>query len=149
MRIWSIHPSYLDSKGLVALWRETLLARKVLQGKTKGYSHHPQLDRFRKSADPVSMIDAYLTVVAEEADKRGYSFDHSKFQSTIIKASISVTEGQLEYETFWLKQKLAQRDPERLLKNGNDLCYTPHPVFTIIKGEIEPWEKAEREKKQS
>lgn len=32
MRLWSLHPSYLDAVGLVALWREGLLARKVLQG---------------------------------------------------------------------------------------------------------------------
>lgn len=37
MRIWSLHPSYLDAKGLVALWRETLLAQKVLLGATVGY----------------------------------------------------------------------------------------------------------------
>lgn len=46
MRIWSVHPSLLDAKGLVACWRETLLAQKVLQGLTKGYKNHPQLDRF-------------------------------------------------------------------------------------------------------
>lgn len=37
MRLWSIHPRYLDTKGLVALWRETLLlAQAVLFGNTKG-----------------------------------------------------------------------------------------------------------------
>jgi len=30
MRLWSLHPRYLDAKGLVALWREGLLAQKVL-----------------------------------------------------------------------------------------------------------------------
>jgi hypothetical protein len=33
MRIWSLHPKYLDSKGLVALWRESLLAKNVLRDK--------------------------------------------------------------------------------------------------------------------
>jgi hypothetical protein len=47
MRIWSIHPKYLDIKGLVALWREALLAKHVLEGRTKGYRNHPQLDRFK------------------------------------------------------------------------------------------------------
>lgn len=37
MRLWVSHPKYLDCKGLVALWRESLLARKVLKGKTKGW----------------------------------------------------------------------------------------------------------------
>ena len=31
MRIWSLHPKYLDAKGVVALWRETLLAKNVLE----------------------------------------------------------------------------------------------------------------------
>jgi hypothetical protein len=29
-RIWSLHPKYLDARGLVALWREGLLAQAVL-----------------------------------------------------------------------------------------------------------------------
>ena len=36
MRLWSLHPRYLDAKGLVALWREGLLAQAVLKGQTKG-----------------------------------------------------------------------------------------------------------------
>jgi len=44
MRIWSLHPKYLDSKGMVALWREALLAKQVLLNKTKGYKNHPQLN---------------------------------------------------------------------------------------------------------
>ena len=37
MRLWSLRPKYLDSQGLVALWREGLLAQAVLRGKTRGY----------------------------------------------------------------------------------------------------------------
>lgn len=37
MRLWTLHPKYLDPKGLVALWRETLLAQRVLAGRTRGY----------------------------------------------------------------------------------------------------------------
>jgi hypothetical protein len=33
MRLWSLHPEYLDANGLVALWREALLAQAFLQGK--------------------------------------------------------------------------------------------------------------------
>jgi hypothetical protein len=40
MRKWSIHPQYLDTKGLEALWREALLAKNVLEVKTKGYRNH-------------------------------------------------------------------------------------------------------------
>jgi len=31
MRLWTIHPKYLDRQGLLALWREALLAQKVLR----------------------------------------------------------------------------------------------------------------------
>ncbi len=141
MRIWSLHPSFLDSKGLVALWRESLLARNVLLGKTKGYIHHPQLDRFRMTPDPVSAIDAYLTIVAEEADKRGYHFDHSKYIRINATGIISVSSGQLKYETEWLKKKLLTRDPSRLALNGDHEYYDSHPVFKIVEGGIEQWEK--------
>jgi hypothetical protein len=36
MRLWTLHPKYLDARGLVALWREALLAQKVLRGATRG-----------------------------------------------------------------------------------------------------------------
>ncbi|MFZ2406304.1 MAG: pyrimidine dimer DNA glycosylase/endonuclease V [Methylobacter sp.] len=38
--------------GLLALWREALLAQKVLRGESRGYRHHPQLARFRELVDP-------------------------------------------------------------------------------------------------
>ncbi|MFN3505685.1 MAG: pyrimidine dimer DNA glycosylase/endonuclease V, partial [Caldimicrobium sp.] len=60
MRLWSIHPMYLDARGLVALWREALLARKVLIGETSGYRNHPQLVRFKRSASPLDAINRYL-----------------------------------------------------------------------------------------
>ena len=60
MRLWSLHPKYLDTKGLLALWREGLLAQKVLAGKTKGYKNHPQLDRFKAHGSPRKAIGRYL-----------------------------------------------------------------------------------------
>lgn len=141
MRIWSVHPSYLDAKGLVAVWRETLLARKVLMGLTWGYRHHPQLERFRNYPDPVGAVDAYLTVVAEEGARRGYRFDTNKIEKTKAEGQLQVTRGQLIYETRWLKTKLAVRDPDKYKENGTETFYKPHPLFQIIDGEAEPWEK--------
>ena len=68
MRIWSLHPKYLDTKGLVALWRETLLAKQVLQNKTKGYRNHPQLNRFKNHSEPLEAINYYLSIVFKEAE---------------------------------------------------------------------------------
>jgi hypothetical protein len=141
MRLWSLHPSLLDQKGLVALWRETLLAQKVLQGKTKGYRSHPQLDRFRKCRTPLTAISTYLWAVHDEASQRGYSFDSAKIARKRWPITLTVTQGQLEYEFEHLKEKLRQRDPER---HGELLKFTEvtaHPLFTVVPGEIESWER--------
>ena len=97
MRIWTLHPRYLDPQGLVALWRESLLARAVLRGETKGYRHHPQLHRFQEQPAPRSAINGYLAGVLSEAQARGYSFDVSKVGPIRSRARINCTEGQLQY----------------------------------------------------
>lgn len=139
MRLWSIHPSYLDSKGIVALWREGLLARKVLRGETRGYTNHPQLQRFKESHAPLPAIDAYLAEVAREATARGYSFDISKIDAGATHPKLTVTTGQIEYEREHLMHKLLIRDPKRLLLL--DAILTPHSLFTVIEGDIESWER--------
>ncbi|HWQ19849.1 MAG TPA: pyrimidine dimer DNA glycosylase/endonuclease V, partial [Methanotrichaceae archaeon] len=75
--MWSIHPKYLDARGLVALWREGLLAQKVLRGETQGYRYHPQLNRFKEAEDPKAAIAGYLKEVVKEAGRRGYCFDET------------------------------------------------------------------------
>lgn len=142
MRIWSIHPTYLDSKGLVALWRESLLAQHVLLGKTKGYQHHPQLIRFKNHSNPVGAINLYLYYVYEEATARGYKFDGKKIGP--VDASlppITVTEGQLAFEIQHLKNKLKTRDPKKLKAMTSMSKNRPHPLFTLVKGNIADWEK--------
>ena len=140
MRIWSIHPKYLDTKGLTAVWRETLLAKHVLEGKTKGDQHHPQLIRFKKQADPLKAIHFYLKIIYEEAVQRGYHYDSTKFEEIESVDQISVTTGQIEYERVHLLNKLQKRDPERF-ENFIHLCdFEPHPIFFIVEGGIEPWE---------
>ena len=139
MRLWSLHPSHLDGKGLVALWREGLLAQNVLRGKTKGYRFHPQLNRFRATKKPVIAIGTYLRAVAEEAKSRGYSFDASKIVSSSSRIRIAVTAGQLDYERKHLSRKLRARDPARagVLKKTT---LKPHPMMRVIAGRAESWE---------
>ncbi len=142
MRLWSVHPKFLDAKGLVALWREGLLAQHVLAGKTKGYKNHPQLERFKKVRDPLAQIGSYLSVVVEEAIQRKYKFDHSKIMKRPRrKLTLSVTRLQLEYETQHLIGKLKLRDPERYERFSQKKCFSPHPMFRAVAGPIEPWEK--------
>lgn len=141
MRLWSLHPSYLDSKGLVALWREGLLAQKVLQGLTKGYRNHPQLERFKQQRNPEAAIATYMYEIFLESKRRGYSFDGSKIISKRTKQKIPVTNGQLAYEIKWLTQKLTSRDPKYLKSLNTKVPIRTHPLFIVIEGEIEPWEK--------
>ena len=141
MRLWSLHPRYLDAKGLVACWREGLLARKVLLGRTRGYTNHPQLERFRLQKEPVRFIDAYLKAVCDEADERGYNFDRSKLDASTARTKMQVTSGQIEYEWSHLKEKLRLRDPHRLSSFDKETNPAPHPLFRIVAGEIESWEK--------
>jgi hypothetical protein len=140
MRLWTIHPRYLDVKGLVALWREALLAQKVLEGKTKGYRSHPQLKRFRTSADPQAAIASYLLSVHAEARARGYRFSLEKINPARFQGSINSTRGQLLYEWNHLKPKLRQRDAEKYRELEHVEQPEAHPLFNIIEGDVEDWE---------
>lgn len=141
MRLWSLHPRHLDRAGLVACWREALLAQAVLAGETKGYRQHPQLERFRDHADPLHVIGGYLTGLADEAVVRGYRFSRDRIRRPgMTGPSLETTAGQLEYEWSHLGDKLVRRSPadaERW-RNGTP---TPHPLFTVRPGPIEGWER--------
>jgi hypothetical protein len=141
MRLWSLHPRYFDSQGLVALWREALLARAVLCGNTRGYRHHPQLERFRSQSAPRSAISAYLQGIHDEAAARGYSFDRSKIGRVRMRAPVVVTAGQVEYEWHHLLQKLEVRSPglyEQWRAVSTPEC---HPLFRVQPGPVESWER--------
>lgn len=143
MRIWSLHPRHLDRQGLTACWRETLLAQAVLAGRTRGYTRHPQLERFRAHPDPVGAICWYLHGVADEADARGYRYDRRRVdRSAQPVATIEVTTGQRDLEWAWLRSKLAARSPDVLARwdavHGPDL----HPSFVLVDGPAAPWERA-------
>jgi len=145
MRLWSIHPRYLDARGLTALWREGLLALSVLEGKTKGYRHHPQLFRFRRQASPATALRAYLAVVFEEARGRGYRFDGKKIAPIPRRHSpIPLTRGQLLYEWEHLKRKLRRRDRNRYKQVVSIMTPFPHPLFSVIDGGPEEWEKGDK-----
>jgi hypothetical protein len=141
MRLWSIHPKYLDSKGLVALWRESLLAKKVLENKTKGYKNHPQLERFKQESNPVDSINSFLLEILKESEKRGYCFDSNKMGDSFSKDNIQVTDGQILYELEHLKNKLKSRDKKRYSLIKDIKLPEINPVFKISKGDLENWEK--------
>lgn len=140
MRLWTLHPQYLDAKGLVALWREALLAQAVLAGKTRGYLHHPQLLRFRHTPSPTSSIAAYLRGVYAESTRRGYRFDASKIISADLPDPIYSTQGQLNYEWNHLQAKLKLRAPNLFTDMQAISHPVAHPLFCIVLGPVEKWE---------
>lgn len=141
MRLWSLHPKFLDAKGLVALWREGLLAKHVLEGRTKGYRNHPQLVRFKEMEKPVFAINQYLAEVYHEAVARGYRFDRNKLDWEFEPAQLTVTIGQMKYETEHLLRKLQVRDETRFDEVRKLSNLEPHPMFKVVEGEVEEWEK--------
>jgi hypothetical protein len=141
LRLWSIHPKYLDVVGLVALWRESLLAQKVLKEETKAYKNHPQLKRFRMHAHPQRAIAAYLMTVWQESKNRGCHFDKGKIGTTDTTKRIPVTRGQLRYEFDRLRDKLRRRDPHRYQQLQSVKELDCNPCFKVIEGEMEDWEK--------
>ena len=142
MRLWSLHPRHLDRIGLVAGWREALLAQAVVAGKTRGYRQHPQLIRFRESADPLQAIGTFLHGLHGEAQARGYRFDHSKILTPgLPQQALTVTQGQLDFEWRHLGAKLTARSPEDA-RRWEKAKPTAHPLFTVVPGGVEHWERA-------
>ncbi|UCH10529.1 MAG: DNA lyase [Fidelibacterota bacterium] len=141
MRLWTLHPRYLDRQGLLAVWREALLAQAVLLGNTRGYRHHPQLTRFRDQPDPLAAIGSYLEGILAESRRRGYHFDSSKINPRRSGVKIPAAAGQLRYEWQHLEQKLLQRAPQWLQEITPDDDPQPHPLFRPVPGEASAWER--------
>ena len=143
MRLWSLHPKYLDPQGLVACWREALLARAVLRNETRGYRNHPQLARFRAAENPLASLEGYLWAVWEEGTRRGYRFDVDKLGEKLPVECLPVTTGQLAYELFHLRAKLALRGPAWQAKLVDVTLPDPHPLFVVVEGGVEAWERSQ------
>ena len=140
MRLWSVHPKQLDHVALVSVWREGLLAKKVLEGNTQGYRNHPQLNRFKTTGDPLAAITMYLHAVVDEADGRGYKFDRTKLGSLQRVSPIPLHIGQLDYEWRHLLQKSFTRTPQH---HTVIVTVRPeaHPLFRLVDGPVEDWER--------
>ncbi len=141
MRLWSLHPKYLDPQGLVALWREALLANAVLRGETRGYRSHPQLERFKNHTAPLAAMSEYLQAVYAEALARGYAFNKNKIQPAAETATLVVTSGQMDYEWVHLMGKLKVRSNRLYQQWQETTTPQPHPMFEVRVGEVEPWER--------
>lgn len=141
MRLWTVHPKYLDPVGLVALWRETLLARAVLRGQTTGYRYHPQLTRFRAHSRPVGALNCYLDAIYAEALRRGYRFDRRKLGRVRTRRRIPESIGQLTFEWGHLLRKLRVRQPRRFEDLATVRQPMAHPLFRMVPGPVQVWER--------
>ena len=147
MRLWTIHPKFLDRQGLLGLWLEGIVAQNALSGLKKGYSNHPQLNRFKAQEVPLSFLGSYLEVVAKEGHSRGYNLRLDRVTINRTEDKIPVTIGQVHYEFQHLSAKLSRRDKEAYQKlqaiqtGGKTLSELIHPIFMVVPGEIEAWER--------
>jgi hypothetical protein len=134
--------------GLIAAWREGLLAKKVLEGKTKGYKKHPQLVRFKEHESPMNAIDAYLLEIYKESKIRGYNFDENKIKDAKfakLQNKIPITSGQIRFEFTHLLNKLKFRDREKYNEIKSVKCIEANPIFVVVEGKVAAWEKIKNE----
>ena len=129
--------------GLGAQWREGLLAQKVAEGKTKGWRNHPQLDRFKCHSKPMEAVGFYLKELHVESIKRSYKYNYSKilYPDAVVDL-VNLTFGQLQYEFDLLQERLKVRTPEKYEKNTRIKKLQAHPLFNIVHGLPEKWEKS-------
>jgi hypothetical protein len=143
----------------IGIKNETYFCEKCKRtGKIKTpYWGHPQLQRFKKCERPLDAIGRYLLEIYAEAEVRGYKFDSSKIKGKLSPMKLTVTKAQLEYEFNHLQNKLWNRDRNQWHKNAREtekfsiditvLTIEQHPLFKVIDGTIESWEKI-KEKNQ-
>jgi len=143
MRLWSVHPRYLDRQALVACWRESLLAQSVLVAPGRGYSRHPQLERFTAHDEPLTAMAHFLAAYLAEADARGYRFNRTKIVGDPLApvAPIPLASGQLDYEWRHLAGKLAERSPAVAARWEGVARPDAHPLFVVHDGPIANWER--------
>ena len=109
--------------------------------KTRGYTKHPQLIRFKAAQNPQHAISNYLKAVHQEATARGYSFDVAKISQAKEHGKIAVTDGQVLYEFAHLLGKLEKRDRELFARLRTIKEPVAHPLFIMVPGTVETWEK--------
>lgn len=151
-RLWSFHPVYLDNESLIETWEFSRKAATALRGwmlrRALPYCRHPALERFKACPEPVQAISDYMHILADVGCER--KLDQGMlFNTGVIPAwrsgleYLTVTAGQMELET-WLYGEILVKE-----RGGGDAYYDfwivpeprPHPLFRVIRGAVEKWEK--------
>lgn len=140
MRLWTLHPHYLDLAGLRALWQNGILAQKNIFAQKGGVELHPQLLRFQKTETPEKAIGTYLLYISEEAEHRGVHFDIKKILVPCRDIVLDETVGQIQYEWWHFLTQLKDRAPTKYEKLQLIQKPDAHPMFRIIPGNVKHWE---------
>lgn len=150
MRLWSLHPSYLDKQALQVCWADALQAleyykqeRAYMKGITNDLSpyFYPCLDRFRMTGSPIAHITNYLHGLCDESERRNTPFGRAKLPEFTPGLRLKVTDGQIAREEKLLLLQLNRRKQTQLWMDLFVAEYVqPHPLFEIVSGPVEPWE---------
>ena len=141
MRLWSLHPRYLDPQG----WSrcgETLLARKVLRGETRGYRHHPQLQRFREARDPQSAIDAYLPRSTPRRRRAATRSTRTSSMPTRARKDPGRARATRRARMGHLIAQARVAQPGAHVRWRELQRPRTHPSFRVVAGGVADWERA-------
>ena len=139
-RIWSLHPKYLDGIEIFFLWRNCIMAKKILDGTEKVNRKFPHLARFESSSNPIGAINIYLSEVYKIASTHGKNFKLDKFDDSFKDISLNVTKGQMEYEVELFKKKLRNRSSDTNALIFKIKIIEPNPLFKVVEGNKEAWD---------
>jgi len=146
IRLWSLHPKYFDFQTLSDLWRDCVRATRLIKDGKAG--KYPQLERILKSCRPMQAMTEYMHAVADVAEHKGWEkrwlFDRRVIERPRSRVPlISVTAGQMEFETWHYGELLVKRDGggQKYVDFWSIREPAPHPIFTVCPGAIEKWEK--------
>ena len=141
MRLWTLHPKYLDAKGLVAAWREALLAQAVLRDRNDWLPKPSSTD----PVPPLTLTGSKYRVLSSRAACRGKpAWVSVRPRKDRLprggRSRLKATLGQLGYEWKHLRAKLAIRDKAWLASLGRVARPDAHPTFRVVPGDVEDWE---------
>ena len=83
----------------------------------------------------------YLDAVRQEGDSRGYALAAERINRARCGGRLTVSRGQIEHEWRHLRRKLTARDPRWLAALGPVTRPRAHPLFRVVAGEVEDWER--------
>ncbi|MEM2082172.1 MAG: hypothetical protein QXK34_00330, partial [Candidatus Bathyarchaeia archaeon] len=75
-----------------------------------------------------------------------YKFNPYKIEPIKLTERMTVTRGQLGFELSHLLKKLEKRDKKKFkeLKNLTICDIEPNPIFKVINGGVEAWERSRK-----